>query len=71
METEEKKKAEFNKGLVIFLVLAVLTVGEYFIGAVASAWWAPLLAVASLKAFLVIRDYMHVSRVFKTEEVPE
>ena len=71
METEEKKKAEFNKGLVIFLVLVVLTVGEYFIGAVASAWWAPLLAVASLKAFLVIRDYMHVSRVFKTEEVPE
>ena len=71
MDIEEKKKSEFNKGLVIFIVLAILTIGEYFIGAIASAWWAPLLAVAALKAFLVIRDYMHVSRVFESEEVPE
>lgn len=71
MEMEEKKKSEFNKGLVIFIVLAMLTIGEYFIGAIASAWWAPLLAVAALKAFLVIRDYMHVGRVFESEEVPE
>ena len=71
MELEDKKKAEFNKGLVIFIVLAVLTIGEFFIGAVAFAWWAPLLAVATLKAFLVIRDYMHVGRVFETEEAQE
>ena len=71
MNNEEKKAQAYNKGLVIFIVLAVLTIGEYFIGAVASAWWAPLLAVAALKAFLVIRDYMHVGRVFETEEVPE
>ena len=71
MDNEEKKIQAYNKGLVIFVVLAVLTVGEYFIGAVASVWWAPLLAIAALKAFLVIRDYMHVGRVFETEEAPE
>jgi cytochrome c oxidase subunit IV len=69
MDNEELKKKAFNKGLVILLILATLTIGEYFLGAVASVWWAPLIAIALLKAYLIIRDYMHVGRLFETEEV--
>lgn len=69
MENEDKKKRDYNKGLAILLLLVVFTIGEYFIGAVASVWWAPLIAIAILKAFLIIRDYMHVGRLFAAEEV--
>ena len=71
MENQEKKAQDYTKGIVILVLLAVLTIGEYFIGAVASAWWAPLLAIAALKAFLILRDYMHVGRLFADEEVEE
>ena len=65
---EDKKKQAYRIGAVVFLLLAILTVGEYFIGSVASIWWAPLLGIAILKAFLIMRDYMHIGRVFAVEE---
>jgi hypothetical protein len=65
---EEEKKQAYRIGQVVFLLLAVLTIGEYFIGAVAPVWWAPLLGIAILKAFLIVRDYMHIGRVFALEE---
>ena len=71
MENEDKKKQAYSRGIAILIVLAVLTIGEYFIGAVAPVWWAPLIAIAVLKAFLIIRDYMHVGRVFAGEEAHE
>lgn len=71
MEPEEKKKLAYNKGIVIFMLLAVFTLGEYFIGSVSASWWAPLLAIAVLKAFLIVRDYMHIGEVFAAEEAEE
>jgi hypothetical protein len=68
---DEKLKFEYNKGLTVLVLLAVMTIGEYFIGSVASVWWAPLLAIATLKAFFIIRDYMHIGRLFATDEVQE
>jgi len=68
---EEKKKNAYSKGLAILFILVVLTLGEFFIGAIASSWWAPLLGVAVLKAFLIIRDYMHIGRLFAQDEVSE
>ena len=47
--------------------LAALTLGEFWIGSIASAWWAPLLGIAIIKAFFVIRDYMHLPRLFSGE----
>jgi hypothetical protein len=62
---EEKKAFELSKGLtVLMLLLAALTFGEFFIGLYAYHWWAPLMVVALVKAFLVVRDYMHIDRVF-------
>lgn len=68
IELEESKKKAFSIGLVVLMMLAVLTVGEFMIGSVASTWFAPLMFVALLKAFFIIRDYMHLSRVFEGEE---
>ena len=68
MEMEEKKKLAYRVGAVVFLLLATLTIGEFFIGAVASVWWAPLMAIAILKAYLIIKDYMHIGRVFANAE---
>lgn len=68
MEMEEKKKLAYRVGAVVFLLLATLTIGEFFIGAVASVWWAPLIAIAILKAYLIIKDYMHIGRVFANAE---
>ena len=65
---EEKKKNAYGAGLVILVLLAVFTIGEYWIGSVASEWWWALIGIAVLKAFLVIRDYMHVGRLFASDE---
>lgn len=68
---EEKKLEAFRIGMAVFIILAVMTLGEFWIGAVASAWWAPLLAIAAIKAFFVVRDYMHLPRLFSGEDVEE
>jgi len=65
---EEKMKQAYRVGAVTLMLLIVFTIGEFFIGAVASSWGAVLLIVASLKAFFVVRDYMHVARVFQPED---
>jgi len=65
---DTKKKDAYRVGVAVLILLAILTVGEYFIGAVASLWWAPLIAVAVLKAYFVVRDYMHLPRLFAPEE---
>jgi hypothetical protein len=65
---EEKKKLAYRIGWVVMIMLITFTIGEYFIGAVAPTWGGVLLVIASLKAFFVVRDYMHIGRVFETEE---
>lgn len=65
---EEKKKEAYRVGVVVLILLTVLTIGEYAIGAIAVQWWAPLLGIAVLKAFFVIRDYMHIGRLFAGDE---
>lgn len=61
---EEKKKDAFRKGIAIIILLFFITVSEYWIGVVAYAWWTAILALALLKAFFVVRDYMHIGRLF-------
>ena len=65
---EKQKKEAFGAGLTVFVLLAVFTIGEFWIGAVASEWWFALIGIALIKAFLVIRDYMHVGRLFTSDE---
>ncbi len=65
-ETLEKDK--HRRGVLVFIVLAVLTAGEFLIARVSPLWWAPLLFIALVKAFFIVRDYMHISRVFAGDE---
>jgi len=65
---EEKKQQAYRIGQIVLFLLAVLTIGEYFVGLVAYEWAAVLLGIAALKAFFVLREYMHIGRVFAGEE---
>jgi hypothetical protein len=65
---EEKKKQAYRNGVVVLILLATFTIGEFFIGAVAPYWWAVLLGIALLKTFFIVRDYMHIGRLFTSDE---
>jgi hypothetical protein len=64
----EKKKEKFSYGVSIFILLAALTIGEFSIASVGKNLAVILMLVALLKASLVIRDYMHIGRLFSSEE---
>jgi hypothetical protein len=65
---DAKKKTAWQVGLAIFILLFALTIGEFFVGTVAVTWWFILLGIALLKAFFVVRDYMHLPRLFRGDE---
>jgi cytochrome c oxidase subunit IV len=66
---DEKKKAQaYEKGLIVLIVLAVLTIGELWFALFGITWWSILILIALGKAFLVVRDYMHIGRLFAGEE---
>lgn len=68
METEEKKKMAYRIGTTVLILLIFLTIGEYLIGANVIGWSGVLIAIALIKAFFVVRDYMHIGRLFAAEE---
>lgn len=67
----ETKKEAYRIGIAVFIILAALTIGEFFIGSIAPVWAAPLWLIAVTKAFFIVRDYMHLPRLFEGEEAHE
>jgi hypothetical protein len=65
---QEKRKAALRIGISLLIVLVGLTAGEFLLGNFAYEWWAPIFGVAILKAFLIVRDYMHLPRLFAGDE---
>lgn len=65
---ENKKKEALQFGVYVFIILAVLTIGEFGLAAVGAPWWAVFWGIAILKAWFVLQHYMHLPRVFKSEE---
>ncbi|HEX7976077.1 MAG TPA: cytochrome C oxidase subunit IV family protein [Anaerolineales bacterium] len=63
-----QKNDIYRIGVGVLILLAVLTIGEYFLGSVAPTWWPPLIVIGLIKAFFIIRDYMHLPRLFAGEE---
>ena len=57
-----KKEAELGRGVIVFIILAVLTGVEYGVAITTQAWGA-LFVMALLKASLVLQYYMHVGRL--------
>ena len=64
----EARKKALSDGVFVLIILGVLTFGEFIVGSVAPAWGAVLLIAALAKAFFVVKDYMHISRLWKSEE---
>lgn len=73
IENKNETKAEaFQIGVTVMILLGSLTIGEYFLGSIAPVWAAPLWAIALIKTFFIVREYMHISRLFtEGEEVHE
>ncbi|RPI23875.1 MAG: hypothetical protein EHM70_21970 [Chloroflexota bacterium] len=65
---ENKKVEKYRVGIAVFILLLCLTLGEFGIGAIAPVWVAPLVGIALLKAWFIVRDYMHLPRLFSPEE---
>ena len=65
---EKKKKTAYEKGLIVLVWLAALSIGELWFALMEIPWWSILVLIALIKAILVVRDYMHVGRLFSGEE---
>ena len=63
----EKRNAAFRLSITVGVVLAILTVIEYF----AAIYWPStvvLMLLALFKAVAVLNYFMHVSRLWRQEE---
>lgn len=67
-ENNESRRVELSRGVWVAMMLAVLTFGEYLVGVIAPPWGVMLLAVAAFKAFFVVKDFMHIGRLFSSGE---
>ena len=68
LSTHKKTKAAaFRTSLIVAGILALLTVIEYFVALVNSGA-ALLLLLALGKAYFVVNNYMHISRLWSSEE---
>ncbi len=60
--------AALRLGLVVIAVLAALTVAEWFVGTDLDPNLIPLMAIAVVKAALIVWYFMHVYRLWRAEE---
>jgi caa(3)-type oxidase subunit IV len=65
---EEKKKAENRRNIIIFVVLAILTLAEFWLALNLDNATVPLLLVALVKAALIVQFFMHIYRLRREED---
>ena len=65
---EQKKKAEYRRNFYVFIALALLTLGEFFIAINLEDAAVPLMLIALVKAGLIINFFMHIYRLWREEE---
>jgi cytochrome c oxidase subunit IV len=64
---KKSKAAAYRTSITVALILALLTVIEYF-AALAYPTAALLLLLGLVKAYFVVNSYMHISRLWTAEE---
>lgn len=64
---EKRKEADFRQIFIIFVVLAILTVAEFFVSTVLGSA-VLLILIALAKAALIVHFFMHVYRLWREEE---
>ena len=62
----DRKRAAYRTGVIVFLALVVLTAIEFYLATV-PGMLVGLFLIALIKAALIIRYFMHVNRLW-TEE---
>lgn len=66
MSNANAHKSEINRGVMVFVALTILTLLEYWIATAMESTGA-LIAVAILKASVVLQHFMHIARVTTDE----
>jgi hypothetical protein len=63
---EIQQQQALKTGTVVIIILLTFTALEFFVGVYLKLWWGGvlLLIIGALKSFFVIRDYMHIGRLF-------
>jgi cytochrome c oxidase subunit 4 len=65
---QQKRSAAYRRSIIVALVLAALTVLEYYAAVLYPALWVVLVLLAIAKAALVVNYFMHVSRLWSQSE---
>lgn len=66
---EKQTKPDYSTNQLVLIILTILTIGEYYLGVIATTNIAGvMLSIGLLKAFFIVRDYMHIGRLFSGEE---
>ena len=64
---EDRKAADFRQIYIIFVVLAVLTAGEFVVSTTIGST-VLLVLIALAKAALIIQFFMHIYRLWREED---
>jgi hypothetical protein len=62
-----KKRAGFRQGIIVFVALAILTAIEIVISTYLDSPAVPLVIVSLVKAGLIVQYFMHIYRLWREE----
>ena len=70
---EDEKNAStrneaLRSGVWVLIMLLVITFGEFILAIIATNWGRLLLFAAIWKAYYVVKEYMHIGRLFSSDE---
>ena len=69
MEENTTPKPDFSINQLVLYVLAILTLGEFVMGVIATTGIASvMIAIALVKAGFILIHYMNVGRLFSSDE---
>lgn len=66
MELNDRKAAAYRLGLITLIILAVMTVAEYFVS-IYTGSLILLMIIALLKAAIIVNNFMHITRLWREE----
>lgn len=64
--SDQARASAYRLGVITLIILAVLTVAEYFIAAYNGSAIL-LLIVALIKAAIIVQNFMHIARLWRGE----
>ncbi len=66
MELNNRKAAAYRLGLITLIILAVMTVAEYFVS-IYTGSLILLMIIALIKAAIIVNNFMHITRLWREE----